>query len=126
MTMSRETVDHFILKDIRPIENWQAVYYGEGTHQLGPVYALALAYRRTRDTHTGAIVPPRVAASEDELWEIVGLYYDPGEGWIVWDERSSCCGLLPPDMSLAEFEARCPFHTHYKQTAPDDAVGAHP
>jgi hypothetical protein len=124
--MPRETFANYALKSITPVTGWQAVYHEGGTHYLGPVYALALAYRRTRDAQTRELVPVPMGMSEDELWEIVGLDYYQAEGWSVCEASSNCCGLLPPDMTLAEFEAQCPFHTHYKQIAPDGTVSTYP
>jgi hypothetical protein len=124
--MPRETFANYAVKSIAPVTGWQAVYHEGDTHFLGRVYALALAYRHTRDAHTRALVPAPIGMSEDELWEIVGLDYHQDEGWVICEASSNCCGLLPPDMTLAEFEAQCPFHTHSKQITPDGTVSTYP
>ena len=101
----KQTYDDFLVKQIMPAEGWQSVWYmdEDGAHSLLPVYALALAYRVTRECHTSRIVPPGVNVPQEELWEIVGLIYDPGEPWAVCDTISNFCGLLPPGMPRETF-----------------------
>ena len=41
---------------------------------------------------------------EDEAWEIVALEYQAADGWIICDECSNFCGLVPPNLTLAAFE----------------------
>lgn len=117
----RRTYKRFALKTIMPAQGWQAVYYTDGAHHLGPVYALALAYLRTREVHTGELIAGRHIGPEDEDWEIVGLDYGPGDGWQVWDEVSNFCGLLPPDMTLEAFcEANISCQHHPAKETPHD------
>ncbi len=98
----------FILKTIMPSEGWQAVFVDNTQlrqHVVHQVHALALAYRilRWKDQ---IIEPPE--PKEDD-WKIVGLIYMPKHGWLVCDKEDNFCGLLPPGMTLDEFqsEARC-------------------
>jgi hypothetical protein len=104
-----QTYDSFIVKQIMPSQGWQAVYYIEEDrdHSLSPVYALALAYRVTRECYpSGRVVSPAETVSQKERWEIVGLEYDPGEPWTVCDTVANFCGLLPPGMTLETFMER--------------------
>ena len=102
------TFTRYALKTIMPAVGWQSVWELEGAHTLEPVHALALATRRLCHAETGQLIPDRLVESEDEDWYIVGLDYHPIDGWNVVDGvdgETLCCGLLPPGMTLAEFEA---------------------
>ncbi len=106
MSERKPTYEHFALKTIMPAQGWHAVHYDDaGAHFLVPVYALALAYRRTYDATTHELIPEPHVHQEDEDWEVVGLSYYTCEPWGVCDESRNYCGLLPPDMTLADFEA---------------------
>ena len=87
-----KTYDCFVLHSLLPAPGWQAVYDVNGTHEVSPIYALALATRRRYYCHTAPreLVPSPYP--EDEIREIVGLDYDPSEGFTVWDEISNFCG----------------------------------
>ena len=104
----RRFYDRIVLLSLLPATGWQAVYHGkDGTHYVTQIYALALIARRWYDAETQEVAPlGRWDGQEDEEWEIVGLDYSPTDDWNVANEDSNYCGLLPPEWTLAEFEAR--------------------
>ena len=99
------TYDSFIVKQIMPAAGWQVVYYldEDQAHIVQPVYALALAFRVTRECYPSLRVVPQGPSPQEEQWEVVGLDYSPGEPWTVCDTIGNYCGLLPPGMPLATF-----------------------
>jgi hypothetical protein len=110
------TYDRFELTSIMPAVGWQAVYVDQGAHVLGEVHALCLAYRVVREAHTGQLVRQAWRGPKAEALELVAMAYHPADGWSVVEEASNFCGLCPPGMTLAEFEAcsAC----HYAHAAP--------
>jgi hypothetical protein len=109
---SHPTYNQWAVQTIMPAPGWRAVYYDRdtGKHWLSDLHALALAYRRTYECHTGVLIEPRISKSEDETWEIVGLEYEPKGIWGVCDDARNFCSLLPPGMTLEEFEEQCGCH----------------
>ena len=98
------TYDRYVVTALVPVTGWQAVYHdGEG-HLLSPVPLLALGYRRRYDAQSGHRVREAWREPEEEQWEIVGLDFDVNEGWTVCETITNYCGLMPPTMTLAEFE----------------------
>ena len=111
----QRTYDRFFPHALMPAVGWRAVYFVDtGAHVAVTVHALALAVRVTYACHTRRVVPP-----EGDPWEIVGLGYSPGDGWVVADEVDNFCGLLPPGMTLAAFEqdSLCRYRHEAQQTA---------
>lgn len=98
-----QTFDSFIVQQIMPAAGWQAVWYlaEDQAHLVESLSALALAYRVTRECHTRRLIPSPYP--QEEMWEVVGLVYAPGEPWTVCDAIGNYCGLLPPGMPLATF-----------------------
>ena len=99
------TYETFVIHSIMPADGWQAIYYGTQGHWTDPVRALALVTRRTRECDTGRVLSAHQSITEEELREVVGLEYHPSEGFIVCNETGNFCALLPPDWTLADYEA---------------------
>lgn len=104
--MSRERLMYstYELLQLLPVQGWQAVYLQDGAHFLRPVYALALAEETTHVTCEGQRVGHRLSASDQRPSKmIVGVTYNPVDGWEICDETSNFCGLLVPGVSLQQF-----------------------
>jgi hypothetical protein len=110
MTEKVPTYERFALHTIMSAVGWSAVYFDDGTHMIAPIHALALTSRRQRNAHTTRLVKQPDPAHEEEEREIVGMEYHPTDGWNICDESENCCGLLPPGMTLGEFEEKRECH----------------
>jgi hypothetical protein len=100
------TYDEFSLHTIMPAPGWQAIYFADGAHFLGPVHALALVSRITYEVKTRRIVNSDPSKRpEAALREIVGMEYSLDCGWAVLDEVRNYCGLLPPGSTIQDHEA---------------------
>lgn len=107
--MAHMTYPTWTLRSLMPAVGWQAAYIqDDGTHQVNAIHALALADLQEHLTLEGERVGHR-RPSREPLVVVVGVEYSPTDDWTVCDEASNYCGLLPPGMSLAAFEAahRC-------------------
>lgn len=104
--MAQKTFEIWVPQSLVPALGWQAVYHAEdGSHFLAPLYMLALAQHRVKACATGDRVPLYRGMVDDEGWDIVGVGYSPADGWSVENESGNYCGLLPPDWTLADYEA---------------------
>lgn len=99
------TYDEFELHTLTIVTGWQSVYHDkEGHHFCAPVHALALATRHTLEVRTNR---PRLFPGENPAFhrEVVALSYSPVDGWDICETSKNYCGVLPPHMILADFEA---------------------
>ena len=88
------------LLSLLPATDWQGVYWYREQHTTMPLHALALAQ----------------LASPGDDWDIVGLVYDPTNGWTMCDEDVNFCGFLPPGFTLTDFVAHSACaHLHPKE-----------
>ena len=87
---------------IMPATGWHAVYVGQdGKHYAWAIQALALVQEEIRDLYTGVLLQE----VDTDNRTLRGMDYNPSDGWEFVEMMDSCCGLLPPDWTLAEFEA---------------------
>lgn len=92
---------------IVPPGTWHTVYYDEEKkeHFVSRVDLLALVQEKTYHIHTTTPIKD----SEDD-WDIAGLEYTLGDGWVVANESHNYCGLLPPEMTLLDWERQGDCH----------------
>ena len=73
--------------------SWVVAYWNGVKHELKTVHAFALA---TTTSSGGSAI-------------LVSLRYDPEVGaWLCCDTEATYCGLIPPGMSLGEYEQHDP------------------
>ena len=93
---------------LMPAVGWQAVYHNDaGQHFVIPIHALVLVEAEQRSIQTGEAVE----APDTEYRDIMAYEYTPCDGWTNVQDDTNCCGLLPPDWTLADFEANKHCHT---------------
>ena len=107
MANRRHTYETFLLHSLLPAPGWQVVYWMEEQHVAWPVHALALVTRYLRDVYTQAQIQEYAQELEEDRRTIVGLEYNPSDGWTICDESGNYCGLLPPDWTMTDFEPHC-------------------
>ena len=108
------TYETFVIHTIMPAPGWQAVYWFDDHHEAMPIHTLALVSRQTRLSPTGELL----GQETDDERDIVGLDYTPRDGWSVCDDDGAYCGLLPPGLTLVDFEAQ---HRHALMTQEERA-----
>lgn len=99
------TYTTYLLHTIMPAPGWQVVYWQQDHHDVAPLHALALTTRHERDCRTNRIEETYWGEIAEDRRTLVGLEYNPSDGWEVVDQMLNYCGLLPPDWTLAQFEA---------------------
>ena len=100
------TFTTFAIHQIVPVTGWQSVSWDAqtATHFCTPVPLLAVVARIVRRCHTGELISEWLPnLSEAEQCEVLGMEYADG-AFVVCDEACNFCGLLAPEMTLADFE----------------------
>ena len=114
----RATYTTYLIHTIMPAPGWQGVWWIEEEHESLPIYALALVTCQAREVSTNQVVHAYADELEEDRRLIVGMDYNPSDGWNVCEEDGNYCGLLPPGWTLADFEQHHnPATAHTKKEA---------
>ena len=105
----RKTFAMYAMHMAFPVTGWQAVFWDEETreHRQEPIYALALVNERRYEVGTKKAYPMFPDIPEDECRNLVGMMYCMEEGFVIAEEFTNCCGLLPPDWTLEMYTTEC-------------------